>query len=95
MIELPDNLLEYDIPVGRREDHEEPGADEDDPSQLHITEHNLVHQYVIGQEKFHYNFISQFFLLSTCRCWNSGNESAGDEVLVSDDDAEVCKQVSH
>ena len=47
-IELPDNLLEYDIPVGRREDHEEPGADENDPSHLHVTEHNLIHQYVIG-----------------------------------------------
>ena len=48
MIELPDNMLEYDIPVGRREDQEEPSADEDDPSQLHVTEHHSVHQYVIG-----------------------------------------------
>ena len=47
MIELPDNLLEYDIPVGRREDHEETGADEDEPSQLHVTKHHPVLPYVI------------------------------------------------
>ena len=94
MISLLDNLLEYDIPVRSREDHKEPGTDEDDSSQLHVSKHHPVHPYVIGQEKIP-TAIFFIFLLSTCRCWDSGNESAGDEVLVSDDDAEVGKQVSH
>ena len=48
LIRSPDDLLEYDIPVGRGEDHEEPGTDEDNPGQLHVTEHHFVHHDVVG-----------------------------------------------
>ena len=48
LIRSPDDLLDYDIPVGRGEDHEEPGTDEDNPGQLHFTEHHFVHQDVVG-----------------------------------------------
>ena len=44
----PDDPPKYGHPVARGEDQHEPTADEDDASQLHVTEHHTVHHDVVS-----------------------------------------------
>ena len=88
----PDDPPKYGHPVARGEDQHEPTADEDDASQLHVTElHSILHDVVSLQ-----SYLGQVLDLSslpTCRCRHSCYQAKGDEVLISDDDAEVGKKV--
>ena len=54
----PDHLLESGVPVSWGQHHDEPRADEDDAGQLHVTEHHLIDQDVIG-----WKYLQNFFIL--------------------------------
>ena len=97
--DLPGYLFEYSSPVGRGEDQQEPKADEDDASQLHVTEHHTVHHDVIRWQENpfqnNYQLTHPYIYVSTCRCRHSCYQSEGDKVFISDDDAEVGKQIGN